>query len=319
MERYVWVATGYLLAAAASMPIWGKLSDAYGRKRSLSSAWWCCRWLGALRAVHTMTELIAYRAFQGLGAGAMMPISQAILGDVFPPAKRARFMGVLMSVFGVAMIIGPLLGGWITDNISWRWVFYVNLPVGIVAIAFCLWALPGHVTLHKHRLDYPGSVLLVAAAVPLLLAFSWAGVTYPWLSWPVIGGSTFSAVVWVVFFVGAARLRAGDQPAPVRQPHLYVSSAASSLQNAAMFGAVMFLPLFVQIVQGHSATNSGVILMPMMFAAIVASVAAGQLIARNGRYKALVIAGFAVSPIGAYLLRRMTIDSGGPPCGSTPP
>ena len=312
VERYVWVTTGYLLAAAASMPVWGKLSDAYGRKPFYAIGMIVFVAGSALSGQsHTMTELIAFRAFQGLGAGAMMPISQAIVGDVFPPAQRARFMGVLMSVFGFAMIIGPLLGGWITDNISWRWVFYVNLPVGIVAIVFCLWALPGHVALHKHRLDYAGSVLLVAAAVPLLLGFSWAGVTYPWLSWQVIGAWASSAAAWAMFFWW--ELRASE---PIINPRLFgnriftISSAASSLQNAAMFGAIMFVPLFVQIVQGHSATNSGIILMPMMFAAIVASVAAGQLMARNGRYKALVIAGFAAVAIGAYLLSRLTIDSG---------
>ena len=312
VEHYVWVTTGYLLAAAASMPIWGKLSDAYGRKPFYAIGMGAFVVGSALCGQsHTITELIAFRAFQGLGAGAMMPISQAIVGDIFPPAQRAKFMGVLMSIFGLAMIVGPLLGGWITDNFSWRWVFYVNLPVGIVAIAFCLWALPGHMALHKHRLDYAGSVLLVAAAVPLLLGFSWAGVTYPWLSWQVIGAWVVSAVAWVAFFWW--ELRASE---PVINPRLFgnriftISSAASALQNAAMFGAIMFVPLFVQIVQGHSATNSGIILMPMMFAAIVASIVAGQLMARTGRYKWLVVGGFAAATLGAYLLSRMTMDSG---------
>jgi EmrB/QacA subfamily drug resistance transporter len=312
VEHYVWVTTGYLLAAAASMPIWGKLSDAYGRKPFYAIGMGIFVVGSALAGQsHTMIELIAFRAFQGLGAGAMMPISQAIVGDIFPPAQRAKFMGVLMSVFGLAMIVGPLLGGWITDNFSWRWVFYVNLPVGIVAIAFCLWALPGHLALHKHKLDYAGFALLVAAAVPLLLGFSWAGVTYPWLSPQVIGAWAFSAAAWVAFFWWELRA-----PEPVINPRLFanrvfsISAAASSLQSAAMFGAIMFVPLFVQIVQGHSATNSGIILMPMMFAAIVASIVAGQVMARTGRYKWLVIAGFAAATLGAYLLSRMTMSSG---------
>jgi EmrB/QacA subfamily drug resistance transporter len=312
VEHYVWVTTGYLLAAAASMPIWGKLSDAYGRRPFYALGMGIFVVGSALCGQsHTMTELIAFRAFQGLGAGAMMPISQAIVGDVFPPAQRAKFMGVLMSVFGLAMIVGPLLGGWITDNFSWRWVFYVNLPVGVVAIVFCLYALPSHVALHKHALDYAGSVLLVAAAVPLLLGFSWAGTTYPWMSPQVIGAWVFSAVAWVAFFWWEMRARE-----PVINPRLFtnkvfsISAAASSLQNAAMFGAIMFVPLFVQIVQGHSATNSGIILMPMMFAAIVSSIASGQLMARTGRYKWLVVAGFAAVAVGAYLLSRLTMDSG---------
>ena len=312
VEHYVWVTTGYLLAAAASMPIWGKLSDAYGRKPFYAVGMGVFVIGSALCGQsHSMTELIAFRALQGFGAGAMMPISQAIIGDVFPPAQRARFMGVLMSVFGVAMIIGPLLGGWITDNYSWRWVFYVNLPVGIVAIVFCLMALPGHVALHRHRLDYAGSVLLVAAAVPMLLGFSWAGVSYGWLSPQVLGAWAFSLVAWVAFFWW--EMRASE---PVINPRLFtnriftISAAASSLQNAALFGAIMFVPLFVQIVQGHSATNSGIILMPMMFAAIVASIGSGQRMARTGRYKLLVVLGFAAVTIGAYLLTRMTMGSG---------
>ena len=310
-EHYVWVTTGYLLATAASMPIWGKLSDAYGRKRFYALGMGIFVVGSALCGqAHGMTALIAFRALQGLGAGAMMPISQAIVGDVFPPAQRAKFMGILMSVFGLAMIVGPLLGGWITDNFSWRWVFYVNLPVGIVAIVFCLVALPGHVALRKHRLDYAGSALLVAAAVPLLLGFTWAGTTYPWLSWEVVGAWVFSAVAWAAFLFWEMRARE-----PVINPRLFtnwvftISSAASTLQSAAMFGAIMFVPLFVQVVQGHSATNSGTILMPMMFAAIVASIGAGQLMARTGRYKALVVGGFVAVAIGAYLMSRMTMNA----------
>ncbi len=310
-EHYVWVTTGYLLATAASMPIWGKLSDAYGRKRFYALGMGIFVVGSALCGqAHSMTALIAFRALQGLGAGAMMPISQAIIGDIFPPAQRAKFMGILMSVFGLAMIVGPLLGGWITDNFSWRWVFYVNLPVGIVAIAFCLVALPGHVALRKHRLDYEGSALLVAAAVPMLLGFTWAGTTYPWLSWQVVGTWVFSAVAWLVFILWEMRARE-----PVINPRLFtnrvftISAAASTLQSAAMFGAIMFVPLFVQVVQGHSATNSGTILMPMMLAAVVSSIGAGQLMARTGRYKVLVVCGFVSVAVGAYLLSRMTMNA----------
>ena len=310
-EHYVWVTTGYLLATAASMPIWGKLSDASGRKRFYALGMGIFVVGSALCGqAHSMTALIAFRALQGLGAGAMMPIAQAIIGDIFPPAQRAKFMGILMSVFGLAMIVGPLLGGWITDNFSWRWVFYVNLPVGIVAIAFCLVALPGHVTLRKHRLDYEGSALLVAAAVPLLLGFTWAGTTYPWLSWQIVGTWVFSALAWAAFFFWEMRAKE-----PVINPRLFsnrvftISSAASTLQSAAMFGAIMFVPLFVQVVQGHSATNSGTILMPMMLAAVVSSIGAGQLMARTGRYKVLVVCGFVAVALGAYLMSRMTVNA----------
>jgi EmrB/QacA subfamily drug resistance transporter len=311
LQHYAWVATAYLLASAVSMPIWGKLSDAYGRKRFFMMGMVIFVVGSALCGQsRTMAELIGFRALQGLGAGAMMPIVQAILGDIFPPAQRARWAGVLMSVFGFATIVGPLLGGWITDNIGWRWTFYVNLPVGIIALAFAAWALPGHVQLRKHTIDWLGTACLVVAAVPLLLAFSWAGSTYAWSSPFIIGLFAFSILMWGVFY-----LREMHADEPVLNPRLFrnrifaVSTVASAIQSAAMFGAIMFLPLFVQGVMGKTATNSGTILMPMMLAAIVTSVAGGQLLARTGRYKAVVIAGFIAVSVGAFLLSRMTIDT----------
>ena len=309
LQHYAWVATAYLLASTASMPIWGKLSDAFGRKRFFILGMAIFMVGSALCGqAQGMTELIAFRALQGLGAGAMMPISQAIIGDIFPPAQRARWSGVLMSVFAVATIIGPLLGGWITDNYSWRWVFYVNLPVGIAALTAAVVALPGHVSLHKHRIDYSGATLLVAAAVPLLLAFSWAGSEYAWGSWQIVSLFAFSGVMWVAFLLREARAAE-----PVINPRLFrnsifrVSALASMLQSAAMFGAIMFLPLFVQGVQGKSATNSGIILMPMMLGAMVTSIGAGQILSRTGRYKWLVVSGFACVTIGAFLLSRMGV------------
>ncbi len=312
MEHYAWVATAYLLASTASMPIWGKLSDAYGRKRFYLIGM-IVFVLGSVLCgqSRTMTELILFRALQGVGAGAMLPISQAILGDIFPPAQRARWTGVLMGIFGVATIIGPLIGGWITDSsLGWRWTFYVNVPVGIVAIAFCAVALPGHVSLRRHSIDYAGSALLVAAAVPLLLGLSWGGTTYPWASWQIVGTFVFSAVMWVALYV--REMRAAE---PVINPRLFhndiftVSALASALQSAAMFGAIMFLPLFVQGVQGKSATNSGIVLMPLMLGAIVTSIGAGQLLARTGRYKVIVIVGFVLTALGAWLMSRMDVDT----------
>ena len=310
-QHYAWVATAYLLASAVSMPIWGKLSDAYGRKRFFM--------VGMVLFVvgsaicgqsRTMLELIGFRALQGLGAGAMLPITQAILGDIFPPAQRARWAGVLMSVFGFATIVGPLLGGWITDTIGWRWTFYVNLPVGVIALAFAAWALPGHVQLRKHTVDWLGTGCLVVAAVPLLLAFSWAGSSYAWGSPQIIGLFVFSVLMWGVFYL--REMRADE---PVLNPRLFrnrifaVSTVASAVQSAAMFGAIMFLPLFVQGVLGKTATNSGTILMPMMLAAIVSSVGAGQLLARTGRYKLVVVVGFIAASIGGFLLSRMTVGT----------
>ena len=254
-----------------------------------------------------MFELIGFRAIQGLGFGAMIPITQAIIGDIFPPATRAKYAGLLMSVFGFATILGPLLGGWITDNFGWRWTFYVNLPVGVIAIVFTVIALPGHVRLRKHAVDYLGTTLLVMAAVPLLLGFSWAGSEYSWSSPLVIGLLAFSVLAWVLFY-----LREMRAPEPVLNPRLFrnsiftVSALASAVQSAGMFGAIMFLPLFVQGVMGRTATNSGTVLMPMMLGAIVSGIGAGQLLGRWGRYKAVVVFGFADLVVGAFLLSRLT-------------
>ena len=309
LQHYAWVATAYLLASTASMPIWGKLSDAYGRKRFFIAGMAVFLVGSALSGQsRTMDELIAFRAIQGLGAGAMMPIVQAILGDIFPPAQRAKWSGILMSVFAFATIIGPLLGGYLTDMSpgGWRWCFYVNMPVGLMALVFAAVTLPGHATRRKHSIDYFGSTLLVLAAVPLLLGFSWAGSTYPWGSWEVVGSFVFSAAMFVAFFF--RELHAAE---PVINPRLFtngiftVSAIASSLQSAAMFGAIMFIPLYVQGVMGKSATNSGVILMPLMIGAIITSIGAGQILSRTGRYKVMVVGGFVVATVGSYLLSRM--------------
>jgi MFS family permease len=203
-----------------------------------------------------------------------------------------------------------LLGGYITDNIGWRWTFYVNLPVGILAVAFAAVALPAHVRLRRHVIDYLGSALLVVAAVPMLLAFSWAGNTYAWGSAIIIGLLAFSVLMWVLFVY--MEKRAAEpvlDPALARNRIFAVSAVASALQSAAMFGAIMFLPLFVQGVLGKTATNSGLVLMPLMMAAIVTSIGAGQLLARTGKYKVVVIAGFVAVVAGAYLLSRMGVNT----------
>ena len=310
LSHYAWVGTAYLLASTASTPIWGKLSDAFGRKRFFI--------IGMIIFVggsamcgqsQNMAELILFRGVQGLGAGAMMPIAMAIIGDLFPPAQRARWQGLLFAVFGFATIVGPLIGGYITDNYGWRWTFYVNLPVGIVALAAAIIALPAHVSVRRHVIDYLGAGVLVAAAVPMLLAFSWAGTTYAWGSPEVIGLFAFAAVMWLVFVW--REMRAAE---PVINPRLFrnsvftVSAISTALQSAGMFGAIMFLPLFVQGVMGKTATNSGIILMPLMLGAMATSIISGQYLSRTGRYKAPVVLGFAMVVLGMFLMSRMGVN-----------
>jgi EmrB/QacA subfamily drug resistance transporter len=308
LKHYAWVATAYMLASTISMPIWGKLSDAYGRKRFyLVGMTFFIVGSALCGTSRSMGQLVAFRAIQGLGNGAMVPIDQAIIGDIFPPAQRAKWSSILMSIFGLATLFGPVLGGAITDSIGWRWTFYVNLPVGIIAMTFIAFALPGHSRRTEERIDWAGATVLVLAAVPLLLGLSWAGSTYAWSSPVVIGLLVGSAAMWVVFF--RYELMAAD---PVLNPRLFgnrtfsVSTVASMAQSATMFGVTMFLPLFVQGVMGKTATSSGTILMPMMIASMISGIGTGQVLSRTGRYKGLLVGGFVLLTVSAFLLSRLS-------------
>jgi EmrB/QacA subfamily drug resistance transporter len=311
-NEYAWVVTAYLLASTVSIPLYGKLSDLYGRRIFFIGSMIIFLAGSALSGTsQNMTELIIYRGVQGLGAGGMMPIAQAIIGDIFPPAERGKWQGLIIAVFGLATIIGPLLGGWITDNLGWRWVFYVNMPVGAVAILTAGIVLPRQSRRVKHIIDYIGSAILITWTVPLLLAFSWGGTQYAWNSWQIILLFAIAAVMLVVFVLYEYR------PAePVINPRLFgssifsVSSIATFLLSSGMFGAILYLPLFVQAVIGQSATNSGVILTPMMLGFMFSSIIGGQLLSRTGRYKFLALFGFAVASLGMFLLSRMDATTG---------
>lgn len=311
LEHYAWVVTAYLLASTVTVPIYGKLSDIYGRRVFFIGGMVIFLIGSALAGTsQNMTQLIIYRGIQGLGAGGMMPIALAIIGDIFPPSERGKWQGLFVAVFGFSSIVGPTLGGWITDNWGWRWVFYVNMPVGIIAILTAGLVLPKLVNRRKHIIDYAGSVFLVAGTVPLLLAFSWAGTQYDWGSWQIVGLFIFSAVMLLIFFL--IELRAAE---PIISPRLFnnsiflVSVIATFLISAGMFGAILYLPLFVQGVLGNSATNSGVVLTPMMIGFIISSIVGGQLLSRTGRYKILAMCGFIVAAIGMFLLSRMSVST----------
>jgi EmrB/QacA subfamily drug resistance transporter len=311
LEHYAWVVTAYLLASTVSIPLWGKLSDMYGRRIIFIGGMVIFLTGSALAGTsQDMTELIIYHSIQGLGAGALIPIAQAIIGDIFPPAERGKWQGLFFAVFGLTTILGPTLGGWITDNWGWRWVFYVNMPVGAIAIMTAGLALPRAVRRVRHTIDYMGAITLVAWAVPLLLAFSWAGTQYAWNSWQIIGLFSFAAVMLLIFVL--IELRASE---PIITPRLFnnsiflISVIAVFLVSAAGFGVILYLPLFAQGVLGESATNSGVVLTPMMAGFIFSSIVGGQLLSRTGRYKFLAIFGFVVAAIGMFLLSRMTVST----------
>src|SRR5437016_4031341 len=307
LEHYAWVVTAYLLASTVTVPIYGKLSDIYGRRVFFIGGMIIFLIGSALAGTsQNMTQLIIYRGIQGLGAGGMMPIALAIIGDIFPPSERGKWQGLFVAVFGFSSIVGPTLGGWITDNWGWRWVFYVNMPVGAIAILTAGFVLPKAVRYVKHKIDYLGAITLIAGAVPLLLAFSWAGTQYPWGSWQIIGLFIFSAVMLATFIWLETRTAE-----PIITPQLFknsiflVSAIAMFMVSAGMFGAILYLPLFIQGVIGDSATNSGIVLTPMMLGFMFSSLVGGQILSRTGRYKILAICGFIVAALGMFLLSRM--------------
>ncbi len=316
-DRYTWVSTAYLLTSTVTVPIYGKLSDLFGRKPIFLFGIVLFLAGSALSgASQDMNQLIAFRAFQGLGAGALMPIAIAVVGDLFTPRERGKWQGVTGAVWGLSAILGPTLGGSITQYSTWRWVFYVNLPVGIAAMFVLIFLMP---TLRgksqKVSIDYTGAALLVLGTVPLLIGFTWAGTQYAWNSPQIIGIFAGSIVVLAGFVVYEALLeRRGGQP--ILEPSLFknriftVSALVTAIFGMGLFGSIFFIPLFVQGVVGSSATNSGLILTPLMLTSIVGSVVSGQLVSRLGKYKWLAIMGMIISVGGTLLLVRLSVTSG---------
>ncbi|MGC8488223.1 MAG: MFS transporter [Clostridia bacterium] len=259
---------------------------------------------------HTMGMLIAARTLQGVGAGAMMSMPRATIGDIFNPRERGRWMGLIMGVFGLATIIGPTVGGWITDNIGWRWVFYINLPVAIVALILVIYALPTVRTATHHDVDWVGSLTLAAFLVPALLGVTWGGSKFAWGSWQEIGLFTVAVLMLIFFTWNERRAKEPVIALQIFANRTFSSSMVVSLMvTMGMFSVMLFLPVYVQGVLGMSAQNSGYIVTPMMLSFIVASIIGGQLISRTGRYKVLVLVGGALMGAGSYLLTRLTISS----------
>ncbi|MBA3946824.1 MAG: MFS transporter [Herpetosiphonaceae bacterium] len=316
-DRYTWVTTAYLLTSTVMVPIYGKLSDIFGRKPIfLVGVVLFLVGSAASGAAQSMNQLIAFRAFQGLGAAALMPIALAVIGDLFTPRERGRWQGVTGAVFGLSSILGPAAGGWITDNASWRWVFYVNLPVGILAMLVLIFLMPTLRSANpgKPSIDYVGAALLIGGTVPLLLGFTWAGSQYAWLSWPIAALFGSALIVLALFLIYEARLER-QHAQPIVDPSLFrngifnVSVLITMITSMGMFGCLLFLPLYAQGVLGISATNSGLLLSPMMGGLIVSSVISGQLVSRFGKYKWIAIVGMAVTIGGSFLLQRLGVSS----------
>ncbi|MBA3825524.1 MAG: MFS transporter [Ktedonobacterales bacterium] len=315
-DRYTWVTTAYLLTSTVMIPIYGKLSDIFGRKPIMIIALTIFLVGSALSGIsQDMTQLIIFRGFQGLGAGGLMSLAIAIIGDLFSPRERARWQGVTGAVFGLAFILGPTAGGWITDNFSWRWVFYVNLPLGVIALAVLGFLMP---TLYKPskgtKIDYIGAGLLIVGVVPLLLGFSWAGSQYAWNSPQVIGlfiGAAVGLVAFVTYemYLERTNRQPTIEPSLFRNPIFTVTVLVTMLSSVALIGSIYYIPLFLQAVVGVSATNSGSTLTPLMLTAIVMSIFSGLLVARLGKYKMIALVGSFIAILGAATLLRLGVHS----------
>ncbi len=310
-DHYAWVATAYLLTSTAAVPIFGKLSDIYGRKWFYIGGMVLFMIASALcGASQSMLQLILFRGLQGVAGGIITANTFAIIGDLFPPAERGKWQGVTGSVFGLASVVGPALGGYLTDGPGWRWVFYVNLPVGILAVAVLLYGLPAIKPGVKRPIDWLGATGIVGTTGPLLLGLSWGGTEYGWKSPQIIGLFVIAALMLVLFIVAERRAAEPIIPLPFfRNRTFLVSIISMAMLGAGMFGVITYLPLFVQGVIGKSATNSGAVLTPLMLGLVAASTTSGQITSRTGRYKWSPILGLSLLTIGMFLLQRMNGDT----------
>ncbi len=307
ITQYSWVFTAYMLTSTVTVPLYGKLGDAYGRKYLFLFAIVVFLLGSALcGAATTMTQLVLFRALQGIGAGGLFPLSLAVIGNIVPPRDRGRWQGLIGAVFAASSIIGPAVGGFIVDNASWRWVFLVNLPVGGLALAVISVTMPRRARRTQHSIDWLGAAVLSGGTGTLLLGLVWGGRQYSWTSVHVVGALVAAAVLIVAFAFVERRAREPILPFEIlRNPIVAGSVACMALVGMAMFGTISYVPLFVQGVIGTSATSSGVVLTPLMLGAVTTSLLTGQLISRTGRYRWNAILGPVVLTVGMLLLWRM--------------
>jgi EmrB/QacA subfamily drug resistance transporter len=311
ISKLSWVVTAYLLASTVVGPVYGKLGDLYGRKTVLQSAIVIFLVGSALCGLsQNMTELIVFRGIQGLGGGGLFVLTVAVVGDIIPPRDRGRYQGLFGAVFGVATVIGPLLGGFFVDNLSWRWIFYVNLPIGLLALIVIGTVFQAKTEHVRHAIDYLGAALLAGGLAAIVLYTSLGGTTYSWGS-PGMLVLVFAGVLMLVAFVFAER-RAAEPILPLELFHnrvFTVTSAVGFIVGFALFGAITYLPLYLQDVKGHSPTTSGLLITPMMAGVLIASIGSGQLISRLGRYRPFPIVGTAIMVVGLLLLSRLHVET----------
>src|SRR5919205_1804911 len=312
ISQYSWGFTAYLLASTVTVPLYGKLGDAHGRRPLFFVAIGLFLAGSALcGAAWGMPELIVFRALQGFGAGGLFPLSLAVVGSIIPPRDRGRYQGLIGGVFAAASIAGPAVGGFLVDNASWRWVFYVNLPVGGLALLVIYLTMPKRAAPRReHSIDWAGAAALAAGTTGLLLGLVWGGREYAWSSGHVVGALAGAGVALAAFAWVERRAREPILPFDLlRNQTVWASIVCVALVGMAMFGTIAFVPLFVQGVIGTSATSSGVVLTPLMLGAVTTSVLSGQWVSRSGRYRPNALVGPIILTCGMVLLWRMGADT----------
>lgn len=311
LDHLSWVVTAYLLTSTAATPLWGKISDLYGRRLIFQLAIAIFLIGSALCGLsQNMPQLIAFRALQGIGGGGLFAIALSIIGDIIPPRERGRYQGYFGAVFGLSSVAGPLLGGWFTDGPGWRWIFYINLPIGAGALVVTSIALKMPRVRREHSIDYAGAALIVAAVSSLLLYLNWAGDQYGWTA-PLPLALILASIVFTGLFV-LAEARAKEPIIPLRlfdNAIFRIGNIFGFLSGMAMFGAIIFFPLYLQGVKGMSPTKSGLAMLPMIVGLFTASINSGRLITRTGRYKVFPIAGAATIVVALLLLSQLKVDT----------
>jgi EmrB/QacA subfamily drug resistance transporter len=306
-----WVVTAYLLTSTVTVPLYGKLSDLVGRRPLFIFSISLFLVGSALSGIsQNMTQLILFRGLQGLGAGGILPLALIVIGDLFSPRERGRYQGFTGAMFGVSSIVGPLLGGWLTDHASWRWIFYVNLPIGAVALFVIVTTMHLPHVRKEHRIDYLGAAVLTAAVVCLLLVATWGGVTYSWGSAQIVTLAVASVVLFAAFVLVERKATEPVLPLRLFRSSVFtVANLASLVIGAAMFGTIIYIPVFVVGVIGGTATNSGIVLIPLMLSVVTAVVVSGQIVTRTGRYKVFPVVGSALSLVGFWMLSRLGVQA----------